>query len=66
MIEWLAGLGPVQEAAMVARLFRQDPAALLDDGGDEWPMLIRVAAARYVARCEEQEAKRAQSAAGGT
>lgn len=51
---------------MVARLFRQDPAALLDDGGDEWPMLVRVAAARYVARCEEQEAKRAQSTAGGT
>lgn len=66
MIEWLAGLGPVQEAAMVARLFRQDPAVLLDDGGDEWPMLVRVAAARYVARQEEKESKRAQSAAGGT
>jgi hypothetical protein len=66
VIEWLAGLPPVQEAALVARLFRQDPAALLDDGGDEWPMLVRVAAARYVARCEEQESKRAQAAAGSS
>lgn len=63
MIEWLAGLGPVQEAGMVARLFHQDPVALLDDGGDEWPMLVRVAAARYVARVEEREAKRAQEQA---
>jgi len=45
---------------MVARMFRQDPAAMLDDDGDEWRMLVRVAAARYVARCEEADAKRAQ------
>lgn len=48
---------------MVARLFHQDPVALLDDGGNEWPMLVRVAAARYVARVEEREAKRAQEQA---
>jgi hypothetical protein len=58
-------LGPVQEAAMVARLFRQDPAALLDDAGDEWPMLVRVAAARYVVRCEEAAAKRERESAKG-
>jgi hypothetical protein len=50
----------VQEVAMVARIFRQDPAAMLDDGGDEWRMLVRIAAARYVAETEEAEAKRAQ------
>lgn len=45
---------------MVARLFRLDPVALLDDDGDEWPQLVRVAAARYVARQEEAAAKRAR------
>jgi hypothetical protein len=45
---------------MVARMFRQDPAAMLDDDGDDWRMLVRIAAARYVARSEEAEAKRAQ------
>lgn len=44
---------------MVARIFRIDPAGLLDDGGDEWPMLVRLAAARYVAREEEAASKRA-------
>lgn len=44
---------------MVARIFRQDPAALLDDDGDEWPHLVRVAAARFVAREEEAAARRA-------
>lgn len=48
---------------MVARMFRVDPAALLDDGGDEWPMLVRIAAARYVARAEEAESKRARDEA---
>lgn len=46
---------------MVARIFRIDPAGLLDDAGDEWPMLVRLAAARYVARCEEAEARKAES-----
>lgn len=46
---------------MVGRIFRVDPVSLLDDDGDEWPMLVRVAAARYVVRCEEAEAKRAQA-----
>jgi hypothetical protein len=58
-------LGAVQEAAAVARIFRVDPVSLLADDGDEWPMLVRVAAARYVVRCEEAAAKRAQSDTDG-
>lgn len=58
-IAWLAGLPTVQEAAVVARIFRVDPAGLLDDGGDDWAMLVRLAAARYVIRCEEAAAKKA-------
>jgi hypothetical protein len=53
----------VQEAAVVARIFRLDPVDLLDDEGDDWPMLIRVAAARYVSRQEEVAAKRAEASA---
>lgn len=45
---------------MVARVFRLDPVAVLDDGGDEWPQLVRVAAARFVAREEERAAKQAR------
>jgi hypothetical protein len=61
-IEFLTGLPVVQEVAVVARIFRQDPARLLDDDGDEWPMLVRLAAARYVIRCEEAEAAKAKAA----
>jgi len=57
----LASLPVVQEAAIVARIFRVDPAGLLDDDGDEWPMLVRLAAARYVARQEDKAAKEAQA-----
>lgn len=45
----------------MARIFRVDPAGLLDDDGDEWPMLVRLAAARYVARQEDKAAKEAQA-----
>lgn len=44
---------------MVARIFHLDPVALLDDD-DEWPQLVRLAAARYVARQEERAAKAAR------
>lgn len=62
-MEWLSTLGVVREAAMVARIFRVDPAALLDDGGDEWRMLVRLAAAQYVAQQEEEAAAKARSSA---
>jgi hypothetical protein len=48
---------------MVARIFRIDPAGLLDDHGDDWPMLVRLAAARYVIRTEEAAAKKAAESA---
>jgi hypothetical protein len=57
-------LGVVREAAMVARLFRLDPVMLLNDDADEWPMLVRVACARFIARQEEAAAKRAASPGG--
>jgi hypothetical protein len=49
----------VREVALIARVFRQDPVALLDDEGDDFPHLVRLAAARYVARQEEAAARRA-------
>ena len=45
---------------MVARVFRIDPAALLDDDGDDWLMLVRLAAARYVMEQEAAEAAKAK------
>lgn len=63
-IEWLSTVGPVQEAAVVARTFRIEPAALLDDDGDNWPMLVNLAAARYVARQEKAEQERNKRGGG--
>lgn len=64
VIEWLTGLGVVQEAAAVARLFRIDPISVLNDEGDDWPQLVRLAAYRFVVREEEAAAKRAQQSRG--
>lgn len=58
-IEWLAGLTLVREVALIARVFRQDPIRLLDDDGDEFLHLVRLAAARFVARQEESAARKA-------
>lgn len=60
VIDYLTGLGVVREAAMVARMFRLDPVSLLNDDADEWPMVVRVACARFIAAQEEAAAKRAQ------
>lgn len=60
-IEWLASLGLVREVALIARVFRQDPIMLLDDDGDEFPHLVRLAAARFVARQEESAARKASA-----
>jgi hypothetical protein len=48
----------VQAAAVVARTFRIDPVPLLMDGGDDWPMIVRIAAARYVAAKEREAAEK--------
>ncbi|MGH3986598.1 MAG: hypothetical protein ACRDTZ_04685 [Pseudonocardiaceae bacterium] len=45
----------MQEVAQIARTFRLDPAALLRDGGDDFPHLLRLAAADYIAEREAQE-----------
>lgn len=45
------------QAARVAREFKLDPVALLSDGGDEFPMMVRIAAARVVARDKRAEAE---------
>jgi hypothetical protein len=44
----------VRAAALVARQFRLDPVALLDDDGDDWPMTVRVACARIVDDAERK------------
>lgn len=42
-------------AAKVARTFRIDPVPLLDDGGDVFPMLVRIACAQVI-DAEERKA----------
>lgn len=44
----------MRTAALVARLFRQDPYVLLDDDGDDWPMLVRLACSRVVEEVERK------------
>lgn len=38
----------------MARLFRQDPVAWLDDDGDDWPMIVRIACGRIVDEAERK------------
>lgn len=47
----------------MARIFRIDPAGLLDDGGDDFRMQVRLAAAQYVVACEAKEAAKAKASA---
>lgn len=47
----------------MARIFRVDPAGLLDDGGDDFRMQVRLAAAKYVVACEAEEAAKAKASA---
>lgn len=58
MIDALMADPRVQAAAVVARTFRIDPVPLLMDGGDDWPMIVRIAAARYVAAKEREAAEK--------
>jgi hypothetical protein len=48
----------LQAAAVVGRTFRIDPVPLLMDDGDDWPMIVRIAAARYVAAKEREAAEK--------
>lgn len=43
-------------AARIARVFKQDPVALLRDGGDEFEMLVRIAATQIVEEDKRKEA----------
>jgi hypothetical protein len=51
----------VRSAALVARLFRIDPVPLLDDDGDDWPMLVRLACARVVEEAERKANEKTSS-----
>jgi predicted signal transduction protein with EAL and GGDEF domain len=46
----------VIHAARIARVFKQDPVALLRDGGDEFEMLVRIAATQIVEEDKRKEA----------
>lgn len=61
-IEFLSHDPRVEQAARVARVFHLDPVVLLDDSEDEFPMLVRIAAAQVVNR-DEQKAAEAQRSA---
>jgi hypothetical protein len=65
MIAFLSHHPAVEQAARVAREFKLDPVELLSDGGDEWPMMVRIAAAQVVARDKRAEAEAAKKAAKG-
>jgi hypothetical protein len=59
-VEWLSRHPTVQTAARVARTFRMDPVAVLDDGGDELLTHLRIAAMVIVGRDEEEAARKAK------
>lgn len=60
LLEFLSHHESVVQAARVAREFKLDPVALLRDGGDEFPMMVRIAAAQVVARDKHAEAEAAK------
>lgn len=58
MLDFLQKDHSIIQAARVARVFKLDPVALLrDDGGDEFLMLIRIAAAMVVQEDKRREAE---------
>lgn len=57
MITALGANPIVRQAARVADRFKLDPVAVLDDGGDEWPHLVRAACMRVL---DADDAKRAE------
>lgn len=44
-------------------MFHLDPVGLLDDGDDEFPMLVRIAAVQVVNRDRQREAEAERTAA---
>jgi predicted signal transduction protein with EAL and GGDEF domain len=51
------------QVARVARIFKQDPVALLRDGGDEFETLVRIAASEVVMDDKKKEAEAERAAA---
>lgn len=45
----------MQTAARVAKVFSQDPVAMLDDGGDDFITHVRLAAVKVVQRDEAKQ-----------
>jgi len=63
MLDFLAKDQGIIQAARVARVFKLDPVALLkDDGGDEFLMLVRIAAAMVVQEDKRKEAEAEKAA----
>lgn len=63
MLDFLQRHQSIIQAARVARVFKLDPVALLrDDGGDEFLMLVRIAAAMVVQEDKRREAEAEKAA----
>jgi hypothetical protein len=63
MLGFLKKEQSIIQAARVARVFKLDPVALLrDDGGDEFLMLVRIAAAMVVHDDKRREAEAEKAA----
>lgn len=63
MLDYLTEDHSIKQAARVARVFKLDPVALLrDDGGDEFLMLVRIAAAMVVQEDKRKEAEAEKAA----
>lgn len=60
-IEWLSRNDQLKVAARVAKTFGMDPVAVLDDGGDERLVHLRIAAYVVVGRDEEEAARKMKS-----
>lgn len=56
-LKFLSHHPSVEAAARVGEIFGQDPVALLQDGGDDFLMLVRIAAAQVVERDRKAKAE---------
>jgi hypothetical protein len=57
-IDWLSHHRTVVTVARIGKMFGMDPVAVLDDGGNEVVMHIRLAAYAVAVRDEEEQARR--------